>query len=190
MELPSFGRSAPHRPPGNSERRWFPLLPRKAITIQSNQQIRNKWAVLDSISGLVSRWGVFPLSSSSFFLQILQSSGGNPAKRGAYGQRMTKGHSLRNFMELHGTSNTHTHTLLFTFTLAATTPSSVSQFIESVPLVKWTWPSPAAVGSSQNPPVPPAMQLQCSWILYPTVAAKLSRSSANNRCDAGENWPI
>jgi hypothetical protein len=23
---------------------------------------------------------------------------------------MTKGHSLRNFMELHGTSNTHTHT--------------------------------------------------------------------------------
>lgn len=111
MELPSFGRSSRHRPPGNSERRWFPLLPRKAIMIQSNQQIRNKWAVLDSISGLVSRWGVFPVSSSSFFLQILQSSGGSPVKRGAYGQRMTKGHSLRNFMELHGTSNTHTQTL-------------------------------------------------------------------------------
>ena len=109
-ELPSFGRSARHRPPGSSERRWFPLLPRKAITIQSNQQIRNKWAVLDSISGLVSRWGVFPLSSSSFFLHLPP----NPAikwrksSKKAYGQRMTNGHSLRNFMEL-GTSNTHTH---------------------------------------------------------------------------------
>ena len=114
-ELPSFGRSARHRPPGSSERRWFPLLPRKAITIQSNQQIRNKWAVLDSISGLVSRWGVFPLSSSSFFLHLPPNPPIKWRKSSKKGCIRTKDDKGTFSQELHGTSWNfkHTHTLSF-----------------------------------------------------------------------------
>lgn len=106
-------------------------------------------------------------------------------------------------------THTHRHSLLFTFTLAATTPRSVTdQFLnssrrkfrpgwqissaqipcyKSVPLVAQVDLTIACCDLifTESTGAGTCNAAESCWILYPTVAAKLSsRSSANNRCDA------